>query len=235
MQHAGLAGVDGVPHVPDVDVGRRLPEFLPPVPLFFREAGLDFRFRLPGGLPYFQVDLRASLEADGPSGLGLFLLDPLLDLFRDLAVTAAECLDEFGGYPVHLVDDGFGSLFVDLGGPGPSESLGEQVLEEVLVDFGDLDHAGVQFPAVERGPYPVRASAHAVGYGDVLVRLRVAVTGVEMVEHESGDAVACHGCDPSLPRPRRSVFVFEVGDGHVRGFLEAFVDAPACFRVAERP
>ena len=101
--------------------------------------------------------------------------------------------------------------------------------------FADLDHAGVDLPTIQRGPYLVGRAAHAVADDDVLVWLRVAVAVVVVVERETGHAVGRDAGDSSLSGAGRRILVFEIVDGHFRGLAHALVDAVPGFLVSERP
>ena len=120
-------------------------------------------------------------------------------------------------------------------GPRPAEPFGEQILQQVLMHFADLDHARIDLPPVQCRPYLVGRTAHTVANDDVLVRLRVTVTTVVMVEHESGHAVRGDAGDAPLSRAGGRVLVFEIVDGHFRGLAHALVDAVPGFLVSERP
>ena len=149
-------------------------------------------------------------------------------------VPAAERVDEFLRHAVNLVDHGFGVMIL-FEGPRPAEPFGEQVLQQVLMHFADLDHARIDLPPVQCRPYLVGRAAHTVADDDVLVRLRVTIPIVVMVEHESGHAVSGDAGDASLSRAGGRVLVFEIVDGHFRGIAHAFVDAVPGFLVSECP
>ncbi len=229
--------VDRLPHGVDAGAGGFGPQFAVPSSGQFCQSGSGVGLGLAGFQPDLFVEFGASFPSDRMAGAAFLLVDDGGEPGFDLPVASAERVDELLGHSLDLAGHGPGAASAGAGRfvPGPAESLGEQVLDEVGVVFAQFDGGPVDGAAVERGPLAVRGAAHPVGDDQVRVRVGVAVPGVPVVEGEAGDPVAGRAGDAAGPGPGGRVFGFEVADGHVGRLVEAFVDGAARVLVGERP
>ena len=234
MHETAFMRVHVLHHLVELDIRCDFAELVVPVFAFGLQGWLDCRFGFARVPPHFEIDLRLAFRTDFLACLPFLFFDFLFDQFGYFRVTSAEGVDEFLRHSLDLVDHGFGAGVLSEG-PRPTEPFCEQVLEQVLMHFADLDHACVDLPSVQRGPDLVGRTAHAVAEDDVLVWLRVAVATVVMVEHEAGHPVGRYAGDAALARARGRVFLFEIFDGHFRGPAHAFVDSVTGLFIAERP
>lgn len=234
MHETAFMRVHVLHHLVELDIRCDFAELVVPVFAFGLQGWLDCRFGFARVPPHFEIDLRLAFRTDFLACLPFLFFDFLFDQFGYFRVTSAEGVDEFLRHSLDLVDHGFGAGVLSEG-PRPTEPFCEQVLEQVLMHFADLDQACVDLPSVQRGPDLVGRTAHAVAEDDVLVWLRVAVATVVMVEHEAGHPVGRYAGDAALARARGRVFLFEIFDGHFRGPAHAFVDSVTGLFIAECP
>ena len=119
-------------------------------------------------------------------------------------------------------------------GPAHGHAMGEFVGEEGVVERRDRDRCGVDGRAVEGAPDAVGA-LDLVGEHDVRVQVRVAVSGVPVVERGGDDAARADLAAAGVADAGAGDCALDEVEGLVDGGPVGGVDAGARAVVAERP
>src|SRR5699024_7445699 len=94
-----------------------------------------------------------------------------------------------------------------------------------VVCFGYGHHVKMQCVVIKGDQQDIQETVNTVGYDNMSVQLRVALTGIPMIEHRSNDAFDWHVSDTGLTSPRLNEFTFSPGHGFINCLLVCFLNS----------